>query len=104
MRIPRSAWLLLLLAVLVVVPLLKGGEFGGSDGEASVAIEQANPGFTPWLDPLWEPPSGEIESLLFALQAALGALVIGYVVGRRHGQSRARADRTGSGRPAQSAG
>ncbi|NLN22191.1 MAG: cobalt ABC transporter substrate-binding protein CbiN, partial [Syntrophomonadaceae bacterium] len=29
----------------------------------------------------WEPPSGEIESLLFALQAAIGAGFIGYYLG-----------------------
>ena len=31
----------------------------------------------------WEPPSGEIESLLFALQAAIGAGFIGYYVGKK---------------------
>jgi cobalt/nickel transport protein len=39
---------------------------------------------------VWKPPSPEIESLLFALQAALGAGVIGYVVGRIHGAARER--------------
>ncbi len=33
--------------------------------------------------PLWEPPSGEIESLLFALQAAIGAGLVGFYFGRR---------------------
>ena len=35
--------------------------------------------------PLWllpEPASGEVESLLFALQAAIGAGVVGFVLGR----------------------
>lgn len=35
-----------------------------------------------------EPPSGEIESLLFALQAAIGALIIGYAFGYWRGQSK----------------
>ena len=30
---------------------------------------------------LWEPPSGEIESLLFSLQVAIGAGAIGYIFG-----------------------
>ncbi|MFD1808970.1 energy-coupling factor ABC transporter substrate-binding protein [Gemmobacter lanyuensis] len=51
---------------------------------------EATPGFEPWFDPIWTPPSKEIESLMFALQAALGALVIGYVVGRLHGQAKER--------------
>lgn len=85
----RQIWMLLAVAVLVAFPLLRGGEFGGADGEAAAHIE-AQPGFTPWFDPVWEPPSGEIESLFFTLQAVLGALVVGYAIGRRHERSKAR--------------
>jgi|GEM_PF-6127702 ABC-type cobalt transport system, periplasmic component len=37
-----------------------------------------------------EPPSGEIESLLFALQAAIGAIIIGYILGYFQGQAKER--------------
>ena len=37
---------------------------------------------------IWEPPSGEIESLLFALQAAIGAGFIGYFIGYTRGKSK----------------
>jgi cobalt/nickel transport protein len=37
--------------------------------------------YKPWFSSIWEPPSGEIESLLFALKAALGAGFIGYYIG-----------------------
>ena len=53
--------------------------WGGADGEAADLIEAS--GYEPWIEPFWEPPSGEIESLLFALQAAIGAIVIGYIFG-----------------------
>ncbi|MCQ1539139.1 energy-coupling factor ABC transporter substrate-binding protein [Methanocalculus taiwanensis] len=53
--------------------------WGGADGSAADLIEEQ--GYEPWSNPVWEPPSGEIESLLFALQAAIGAFVIGYVFG-----------------------
>ncbi|MDI6867081.1 energy-coupling factor ABC transporter substrate-binding protein [Methanoculleus sp.] len=53
--------------------------WGGADGEAAELIEAT--GYEPWIEPFWEPPSGEIESLLFALQAAIGAVIIGYVFG-----------------------
>ncbi len=57
-------------------------EFGGADGEAEGVIEELTGGtYEPIRDPLWEPPSGEIESLLFGLQIALGALIIGYFFG-----------------------
>jgi len=55
--------------------------FTGSDDQASAAIETIDPGYRRWATPLFEPASGEIESLLFALQAALGAAVIGYWLG-----------------------
>ena len=35
-----------------------------------------------------EPPSGEIESLLFALQAAIGAVIIGYFFGYWRGKGK----------------
>ena len=46
-------------------------------------------------DPIWEPPSGEIESLFFSLQAALGALVIGYAIGRGRSRKERETDRDG---------
>ncbi|UCV28344.1 energy-coupling factor ABC transporter substrate-binding protein [Ferribacterium limneticum] len=55
--------------------------FGGADAQAQQAIVQIAPNYQPWFAPLLEPASGEIASLLFALQAALGAGVIGYWLG-----------------------
>ncbi|HEY4264337.1 MAG TPA: energy-coupling factor ABC transporter substrate-binding protein [Micropepsaceae bacterium] len=83
--------LLLGVVVLVVVPLVFiKGEYGGSDDQGTAAIEALRPGYKPWFTPIWVPPSPEIESLLFALQAGLGAGVIGYVLGRIHGAVSAR--------------
>lgn len=62
------------------------GYFGGSDGAGAEAIEAT--GFEPWFSSIWEPPSGEIESLLFALQAAIGAIIIGYFFGYWRGQGK----------------
>lgn len=77
-----------LVILLAVVPLwLKGNaEFGGADDQAEKAITQVQPGYKPWFKPLWEPPSGEIESLLFAVQAAAGAGFIGYFLGYSKGR------------------
>ena len=61
-------------------------EFGGADGEAEGVIAELTGGtYEPIADPLWEPPSGEIESLLFGLQIALGAIIIGYFFGYYRG-------------------
>jgi ABC-type cobalt transport system, periplasmic component len=59
--------------------------WSGADQGAVEIIESS--GYTPWISPLWKPPSGEIETLLFSLQAALGALVIGYFFGFYRGKA-----------------
>jgi ABC-type cobalt transport system, periplasmic component len=74
-------WLLILGVIgLAIAPLLlvKEGKFGGSDGEAEAAIQEISPNYQPWFTPIFEPASGEIESLLFSVQAGLGAGVMGY--------------------------
>jgi cobalt/nickel transport protein len=64
--------------------LFPAAEYGGTDDAAEQAI--SDQGYEPWFSPLWEPPSGEIESLLFALQAGIGAMIIGYFVGYERGK------------------
>ncbi len=54
----------------------------GSDDQAEEAIKQIDPSYKQWFSPIWEPPSGEIESFLFSVQSAIGAFVVGYVVGK----------------------
>lgn len=82
--------LLLLAAVIVLfaIPFAlveppEGGEaWAGADAQAEGVIGALAPDYQPWIAPLFEPPSGEIESLLFALQAAIGAGILGFVAGR----------------------
>ncbi|MEU5951421.1 energy-coupling factor ABC transporter substrate-binding protein [Streptomyces sp. NPDC047525] len=84
--------LLLIVAALAVLPLALGlGDdekepFTGADAQAETAITEIKPDYEPWFSPLYEPPSGEIESALFALQAALGAGVLAYYFGLRKGR------------------
>jgi len=63
---------------------MAGAEFAGSDTAGSrLIVELAGKpleNFQP-LIPQWEPPSGEIESCLFALQAAVGGILVGGVFG-----------------------
>lgn len=89
----KNWWLLFGVVALAVLPLLfihkppagaDGVEkeiFTGSDDQATEAISTLDPAYRRWATPVFEPASGEIESLLFALQAALGAGVIGYWFG-----------------------
>ena len=75
--------LVLICAVIVAVPLLtiRDSEFGGADGAAEDLIAEVDPGYEPWAESIVELPGGETESLLFCLQAALGAIVIGFGFG-----------------------
>lgn len=85
-----SNWLLVAgVITLAVIPLVfvHGAEFGGSDDQATKAISEIQPGYKPWFKSLFQPPSSEIESLLFASQAAIGAGVIGYAIGLYQGRS-----------------
>jgi cobalt/nickel transport protein len=84
----RNLWLLLGVILLAVGPLMFHSEtakFGGSDDQASALISNIKPGYQRWAQPVWTPPSSEIESLIFALQAALGAGLLGYYFGRKRG-------------------
>lgn len=84
MKTSKKNWLLLLLIVVIVItPLIlkKDSEFEGADDQAEGIIEELNPDYEPWIDPIWEPPSGEVESLLFSLQVAIGAGAMGYILG-----------------------
>lgn len=92
-----NALLLLAVVVLVAVSLVIGARHSGADGEKfvgsdSIAAEAiAETGHDTWFEPLFSPGSGEIESGLFALQAAIGAGILGYCIGRLHGRRRERA-------------
>lgn len=80
----KTVIILLLLCVLIaVVPLafIKDSEFGGADGAAEDVITEIDPTYEAWASPILEPPGGETESLLFCLQAALGAGILGYGFG-----------------------
>ncbi|WP_406656347.1 energy-coupling factor ABC transporter substrate-binding protein [Methanolobus sp. ZRKC2] len=77
-----------IIVILFAVQFLYGvaanpeSEFGGADGSAGDIIAGINPDYEPWFGGIgFEPPGGETESLLFALQAAFGAVIIGYVIG-----------------------
>lgn len=81
----------LLIAGVVLLALLPlvfvKGEFMGADGEAEEAITTLNPDFEPWFESIIELPSGEVESLLFSTQAAIGAGIVGYVIGLYKGRN-----------------
>jgi cobalt/nickel transport protein len=74
---------------LAIMPLfiVKDGKFGGADDQGKEAITKINPDYKPWFESFMQPASSEIAGLLFAVQAALGAGVLGYAIGLYKGRS-----------------
>jgi cobalt/nickel transport protein len=71
--------------------LLADAEFAGSDTAGSSQIAEITGKAEEDYQPLigqWVPPSGEIESGLFALQAAIGGILVGWVFGYWKGQKK----------------
>ncbi|MCB1770573.1 MAG: energy-coupling factor ABC transporter substrate-binding protein [Candidatus Competibacteraceae bacterium] len=97
----QNGWLLALVVILAVVSIRigsrrEGAEFTGTDGQAMATVTALNPDYQPWFDFIWEPPA-EIASGLFALQAALGAGVLGYYLGFKRGQRQGQRKRSDAG-------
>ena len=84
----KNLILAIIVILLAVTPLFirKNAKFGGADDKAKAAISQIDTNYKPWFSGLWTPPSAEIASLLFSLQAAIGAGVIGYYFGYAKGK------------------
>ena len=81
-----TALLVLAVVALFAVPLLVDGgasEYGGTDAAVTEDLEAG--GYMPWFDSLFN-PTGQVESGLFALQAGIGGLALGYVLGRLRGR------------------
>lgn len=79
----KNGLLLLLVVGLTFAPLYiaRTSEFAGADSQASAEISTFNGNYEPWFEPFWKPPSAEVESFLFALQAAIGSGFVFYFLG-----------------------
>lgn len=91
----KKNFLVIIIVILIsILPLIvvKDAAFSGADGEAEGMIKTINSQYEPWFEPIVEPASGEIESLLFALQAAIGAGVLAYGFGYLKGVSKKAAE------------
>lgn len=91
----RTLILVLLAVAISAFPLflLRDTEFEGADAKAGELIAAAAPDYRPWFSGIWEPPGGEVESLLFSLQAAFGAGIICFLFGFYAGRKSRRKER-----------
>lgn len=97
-----AAIILTCVFVLLALPYVISGdaEFAGADGQAGQVITDVNPDYVPWFKPLWK-PAPETETMIFSLQAAIGAGLLafgfGYWVGRRKGSEQSAGNQSGTG-------
>lgn len=96
----KNGILIAAVAALAIIPLLVVRQpavgpdgkpvelFKGSDDQAAAAVQSLAPGYKPWFQAIYKAPSAEIDTLLFALQAAAGAGFIGYYVGYSRGRTK----------------
>ncbi|MCY7394140.1 MAG: cobalt transport protein CbiN, partial [Leptolyngbyaceae cyanobacterium CAN_BIN12] len=64
-------------------------EFGATDGNNTAAIQEIQPSYKPWFEPVIKDSGPEIQTFLFATQAGIGAGIAGYVLGLYKGRSQA---------------
>jgi cobalt/nickel transport protein len=78
-----------LMAVALLMPRTGDSSkpFPGSDDQGKEVIKEVAPSYKPWFDPVWVPPEGEVETLLFSVQSALGAGFLGYMFGYFRGRA-----------------
>lgn len=95
----NSGWVttLLIIAVILLAAMPMFFNFGdkesdepfaGTDSTAGGIVEEIDPEYTPWFDPLVGELPGEVESGLFAFQAALGSGILFYVLGYYRGRNK----------------
>jgi cobalt/nickel transport protein len=87
-----NTWLLGGAVILSMAPVLmyQGKEFKATDSINITAIEAVKPGYKPWFEPIIKPSGGEIETFLFATQAAIGSGVTCYILGLYKGRTERR--------------
>ena len=75
-------FIIIFIAAFAYVSSIGNYEWSGADDQAKDTISKLTEDtYKPWFHSVWTSPSSEIESLLFALQAAIGSLIIGYFLG-----------------------
>ncbi|MCY1234161.1 Cobalt transport protein CbiN [compost metagenome] len=83
-RMSVNLMLFLVVLVLLTTAFMLGSphagdedRFTGSDAKATALVEASHPQYQLWFQPVFQPASSEVESGLFAVQAAIGGMIVG---------------------------
>ncbi len=99
----RNGVMIAVIAALSILPLfivkqpdtgpdgVRVEQFKGTDDLATTAVRTLAPGYKPWFNSVFKTPGSEIDTLLLALQAAIGAGFLGYYIGYSRGRSKVNA-------------
>lgn len=83
----KKILMLFIIALFIAIPFIFiGGDFDGADALAEELVQHINPDYEPWFETIFPELSGEMETFIFSLQAALGAGVVGYILGSMRGK------------------
>ncbi|HVJ49307.1 energy-coupling factor ABC transporter substrate-binding protein [Desulfitobacterium sp.] len=87
----KNSVLAVCVVVLALTPLfISKGKFSGADDLSTATITSINPNYKPWFAHIYQPASSEVESFLFATQAALGSGIVCFYLGYKKGQQKKR--------------
>lgn len=80
----RNLILIVIIVIIIFSQLIfiKESEFLGTDTLAENVVMEINPTFEPWINKIFPENSGEMETFFFTLQAAIGASIVGFILGR----------------------
>jgi cobalt/nickel transport protein len=86
-RLVNLALLVAVVALFAIPYLIRthaggGGAYAGTDSAAVSQVQKVDPTYRPWFRPVFETSSTEVQSGLFAIQAAIGGGAFGFVIGR----------------------
>lgn len=87
-------WIIILTLLVITASmlpiLLNGLDLTGADDAAGESVALLDPGYQPWAKPLMDLSGGSSETLLFCLQAGIGAGILGlgfgYLIIRKNKQ------------------
>jgi cobalt/nickel transport protein len=78
----RSLLAAVFIATLIAVASLMTGGLNATDQQAVATIEDNEPMYDRWIDPVLQPPTAITEAALFAIQAGIAALVFTHYLQR----------------------
>lgn len=86
----RTILYLAIVVALIAIPFAFEGNSSFSSSDDGGPEWLTSMGYHPWIQPFWKPPTSDMEAGLFAMQAAIGGGIVGFVFGMLREQAKAK--------------